>query len=103
MVFQHLSAGFTYQITSALSYSSCLFLDKLSVIGIKFGLGYHSFKLAVPINIGVLKIFGELGVVVTLGLTGASLLLLKAAWNQTQGEITRKDEVEAECSELTEM
>lgn len=57
----------------------------------------------VPINIGVLKILGEMGVGVTLGLTGASLLLLKAAWNQTQGEITRKDDVEAECQDLTEM
>lgn len=102
IIFNHLSAGFTYQITNAFSYSSSLFLDKLSVLGIKFGIGYHSFKLVVPVNIGVLKVCGEVGVAVTFGLVGASLLLLKAAWNETHGEILRKDEIEAECDELTE-
>lgn len=72
------------------------------MIGVKFGFGYHSFKISVPINIGVLKIFGEVGVAATLGLTGASILLLKAVWNETQGEINRKEEIEADCDEQTD-
>jgi hypothetical protein len=50
-------------------------------------------KLSLPINIGVLKLFGDLGVATTVGLAGISLLILKKVWNQSKGEIFRRDDI----------
>jgi hypothetical protein len=59
-------------------------------------------RLSLPINIGVVKIFGEKGMACTLGLVGVALLGLKSVWNESVGEVSRKADVDAECKEVTD-
>jgi len=92
--------GFKYQINNGLSYSSSLYLTKLQIIGIKFALHFHTVRLSVPINIGVLKIFGKFGVGVTAALMGVSYLGLRYVWDENKGEISRKEDIDKACNEL---
>ena len=52
------------------------------------------------ILIGVTKLFGEVGVAATLGLTGVSLIILKSIWKPQYGELLRKDDLDTEWFEL---
>lgn len=45
---------------------------------------------------------GEAGLACTAGLAGVALLLLRATWNESVGEISRREDVEKECHEIND-
>lgn len=45
---------------------------------------------------------GEAGLACTAGLAGVALFLLRATWNESVGEISRREDVEKECHEIND-